>query len=322
MSTGIPAILWPAFRGRRSAFMAGGILSLVVCLWTVVAAIQVAVEGYDGGVYVSQTDCPDGMVDQAGCVRRHQSKELERRTEDAVRLRLMMATVPLGLMVLFAVLWWRVRNENAPAVTRQLLAAPGDVVWVYTLQTRYMKHGRELARDAHLTICTVRSQIVSLKMSEPDVRRAIDALQAHLPHATFGFSPENQARFQRDPRSLLRAGPPAGAPAATQGAASPMQAPSPGPARPPWFAVAPHVPFPQIDHALRSVGLVLESAGPLVAPDEPSGAAWSAPWARVIYRGDPATRTRALELHAQDVPGLHARLASTGLPISGPQPSP
>jgi hypothetical protein len=309
----IPDLLWPAFRGRRAAMVAGLIFCLVVSAWCVVAAIDVYVNGYDGGIYVPESVCPQGPTYQA-CFKKAQRRELAKREDAAIQGRLTMATLPLVLAGLFGFLLWRVRNKDAPAVTRFVVQSPRDVVWVYGSQTSYRKHGREVARDSSVVVGTIRHQLFTLKMSQVEAARALAGLEALLPHASFGYSAEKQAQFQRDPAGLLRSGPAAGTP--SPGYA--VGASSVGIASGTWLPVAPHVGFGQIDQVMRSIGLAPESVGPLAAPGEPTGASWSASWARVGYRYDPTTQTRAVELNAQDTAGLHARIAATGLPIAGP----
>jgi hypothetical protein len=194
-----------------------------------------------------------------------------------------------------------------------LTERPHELVWVYVERAEIRRSG---VTHVRLRIGGVdgRRHLVPMNNNN-DIEQALPLVAAALPHATVGYDDEKNARFMRDPQSL-RKGVAPGAPPAP--APLPGHAAQPAPVQGPMrLFVAPHVPFAHLDQAMRSLGLAAEPPAAHVAPGEPGAAAWSASWARAIYRFDPASRARSLELHAQDPASLRARVAATGVPISG-----
>lgn len=207
--------------------------------------------------------------------------------------------------------WWPIRSANAVAIHRIIRERPHDVAWVH------IKHVHVTNRGMHhywIVFGDLERKLHSIQIGQHEVDRVLALTQAALPHATFGHGQGTQQQFYANPASLRRGPAPAPAQQAPTQQGAPQQAATPGGAL--RVTVAPQVSFGHIDHAMRSLGLVGEPPGPPVAPGEPGAAAWSASWARVVYRYEPPHWARTLEISAQNPADLRAKLAAS-LPLAG-----
>jgi hypothetical protein len=294
------------YRYKRIWSIVGLVVALVVALGCVGMAVSVVIDAD----HRASLRCPRTSPTYAKCMA-----EAEEARGKSMRVWLLFAFWPLlGAVAMFAT-YRRYNNWQKLPLPALLRERPHELVWLYVERVTVRRSG---VTHMRLRVGGVdgRRHLVPMTNND-DIEQALPLMAAALPHATVGYDEEKNARFGRDPQSFRKGVAPG------TGAAQPP-APGPGPAAQPppaWgpmrIFVAPNVPFGHLDHAMRSLGLAAEPPAAAVAPGEPSAAAWSASWARVVYRFDPTSRARSLELHAQDPASLRARVAGTGLPISG-----
>ncbi len=315
------------YRGKRQTRLFIAIAGLGLAMLAFGSALTVLVTGVDDPA-PSYYPC-EGLTKQQ-CRDSYNAG----RAEGFASGRVGFGLVPFFPGLIALALWFPIRNKDAPALVRTLRERPHEVVWVHVKQTRYRsaRSGATLGQKIEVVVGTTDRKLHEFDVWEQMLERWMVAFKNAVPHATFGYDQEKQAAFFRDPNLLRSAaappphsaplpqgGPPpqfAGPPQAT---AVPPQAPPPQGASAPGglrVGVAPQVPFGHIDHVMRSLGLNAEPPGPPVAPSEPGAAAWSAPWARIVYRFEPAARARSLEIFAQDPMALRARIGASGLPIA------
>jgi hypothetical protein len=239
--------------------------------------------------------------------------EAREANEKPIRVWILFALFPLVAAGALFATHRQYKNWHKLPLVRLLRDRPHELVWVYVERLTVRRSGVTHVR-LRLGGVDKRRHLVPMTNNN-DIERALPIFAAALPHATVGYDLEKNARFMRDPESLRKGVAPGAAAAPTPGPAPAAQpAPAQGPLR---VFVAPNVPFGHLDHAMRSLGLAAEPPAAAVAPGEPGAAAWSASWGRIIYRFDPTSRARSLELHAHDPASLRARVAATGLPMSG-----
>jgi hypothetical protein len=290
------------YRHKRIWSIIGMILALMVALACIGMAASFAINADD----FASLRCPRAGPTYAKCVA-----EAREASGKSLRLWLLFSLWPLAAAVALFATYRRYKSWPKLPLPRLLCERPHELVWVYVERVRVRGSG---VTHVRLKVGGVdgRRHLVPMTNNN-DIEQALPLMAAALPHATLGYDEEKNARFMRDPQSLRKGVAPSAAAAQTAGPAA-QPAPTQGPLR---IFVAPNVPFVHLDQAMRSLGLAAEPPAAPVAPGEPSAGAWSASWARVIYRFDPTSRARSLELHAQDPASLRARVAATGLPIWG-----
>jgi len=93
----------------------------------------------------------------------------------------------------------RLREIDAVAA---LLDPPDDVVWVFPTATRVNVNGIPVGTHGSLTIATSTRRAGDFVALGDHLAPLYGALQRALPHATFGWSKERVAQYNRDPASL------------------------------------------------------------------------------------------------------------------------
>jgi hypothetical protein len=110
------------------------------------------------------------------------------------------------LLLLAAVSLWAAlvkSNPNRSPLIRALLEHPDDVVWLYESETAITVNGIEApVSDTNIIAGLADGKTIAITIKKPNAAALLDALKALAPRATIGFTPERQAQFKRDPRSL------------------------------------------------------------------------------------------------------------------------
>lgn len=106
--------------------------------------------------------------------------------------------IPFGLLALgFVVLGFRSPDKHAFIVA--LRERRNDIVWLYLLR----QNVNGVHAQTFLNIGLIDGKQRALAIGKTGEEEMLAHAKALLPHATVGYSPELQAQFKRDPRSML-----------------------------------------------------------------------------------------------------------------------
>jgi len=131
-------------------------------------------------------------------------------------LRVMALLTAIGGVFIFRSAW-KVRDPEDHPLLGLLLRRPESVVWVAALGgVEHRVNGVAVSRSRHLIVYTDARTTESMDVPDGRIDAILDELEAYLPHATFGFSPDRLAHWREDPASL-RVAPAGGAPYRTPG---------------------------------------------------------------------------------------------------------
>jgi len=85
-----------------------------------------------------------------------------------------------------------------------LLNNPLRIVWVYSVRTQVMPFGFYLWETGQMYFKLVDGQEICLFVPARKLRMVSRFLNKVLPHATFGYSPENEQLFRENPLQLIK----------------------------------------------------------------------------------------------------------------------
>lgn len=95
------------------------------------------------------------------------------------------------------------RLENHP-LWELLLQRPLQIVWIHTVRTQLMPFGFYLWETGQMYFKLVDGKEISIVLPAKKLRMVSRFLNKMLPHATFGYSPENERLFQENPAQLFK----------------------------------------------------------------------------------------------------------------------
>ena len=95
-------------------------------------------------------------------------------------------------------------RAEAHPLWQTLLNNPLRIVWVYTVRTQVMPFGFYLWETGQMYFKLVNGQEISLFVPARKLRMVSRFLNKLLPHATFGYSPENEQLYRENPLQLIK----------------------------------------------------------------------------------------------------------------------
>ena len=87
---------------------------------------------------------------------------------------------------------WYLLNEN-----------PKQIVWVYSITTQTMPFGFHLWDTGTMYFKLLDGDEITVGLPTKKLKMVSKFLNRLLPHASFGYSEERQAQFEKDPKLLL-----------------------------------------------------------------------------------------------------------------------
>lgn len=111
-----------------------------------------------------------------------------------------LGVLALALAAFAAYAAWELRDPRRAPVVRAILETPQRIVWVY--EHRVLVNG--IASHNVYLFCDDGTRL-ELNLQQLSPEPALQALEARLPHAVFGFSPELEARYRSSPTGFLAA---------------------------------------------------------------------------------------------------------------------
>ena len=81
---------------------------------------------------------------------------------------------------------------------------PGQIVWVYAIVTERLPFGLQFGSNCTMYFKLIDGDEVTVGLSVKSQREASKALNALLPHATFGYTRDREQWYMADPAMLLR----------------------------------------------------------------------------------------------------------------------
>lgn len=81
---------------------------------------------------------------------------------------------------------------------------PKQIVWVYAIVIEHAPFGLQFSRKATLYFKLLNRKEWSVSVSSKDVESISKALNAVLPHATFGYTRDREQWYMADPALLIR----------------------------------------------------------------------------------------------------------------------
>ena len=88
-----------------------------------------------------------------------------------------------------------------------LLNNPLNIVWVYSVRTQVMPFGFYLWENGQMYFKLVDGNEISILVPARKLRMLSRFLNKWLPHATFGYSPENEQLYRENPVQLIKSNP-------------------------------------------------------------------------------------------------------------------
>ena len=113
-----------------------------------------------------------------------------------------MVALIIGLRLLFGVIrtprsvderLWHLLNEN-----------PRQIVWVYSVTTQTMPFGFHLWDAGTMYFKLLDGDEISVNLPVKKLKMVSKFLNRLMPHASFGYSEERRAQFEKDPKLLLK----------------------------------------------------------------------------------------------------------------------
>ncbi len=108
----------------------------------------------------------------------------------------------LGLRFLANIL--KERNPMNHLLIQLLLNDPRKIVWVYSLSTQSMPYGFHINRFGLMYFKLIDGDELSVSLPANKLRAVSKSLNAHLPHATFGYTKEREQWYMAHPGMLWK----------------------------------------------------------------------------------------------------------------------
>ena len=97
----------------------------------------------------------------------------------------------------------RIKNKSFPCKLI-LEHQPKSIVWVYSIKTQRLPFGVSVSDGILLYFKKLDKKEYTVKVPEKDLPEIMQFLNKRLPHATFGYSSDNDQWFEADPHLLLK----------------------------------------------------------------------------------------------------------------------
>ena len=167
-------------------------------------------------------------------------------------------TVLPGLFIALAGIGlWPLRDMDHAPLVRVFTSRREEVAWIYPRRTSVRRYGVEVRKIHTVVVGLTNRKRVSLTVrTEAEAQEAVRLMAVEAPRAARGYGAEVEAKFLRDPASVLSTRP---SPPTVQGL--PVT-----PAAPVRMVAAPDCPFARIDTGVRYLGLALEPGLPAPPP--------------------------------------------------------
>ena len=98
----------------------------------------------------------------------------------------------------------KVQRVEDSELMKVLLQKPKKIVWVYSIVTNRMPFGFQFSKSGVMYFKMIDGKEISIGMSAKELKIVSRFLNRMLPHATFGYSPEKEQRYQENPELLVR----------------------------------------------------------------------------------------------------------------------
>ncbi len=95
--------------------------------------------------------------------------------------------------------YWRRRTDIADLVEQH----PKRIVWVYKKVSSSSMYGVTVARFSFLIFGLDNKRRVQVRLPARDADRLLEELSIKLDHITFGYSPELERKYRKNPQALL-----------------------------------------------------------------------------------------------------------------------
>ena len=93
---------------------------------------------------------------------------------------------------------------DEPKLIQMLRNNPQEVVWVYTMVTQRLPFGLSFMRSGLLYFKLANGDEITISLPCAKLKMVSKYLNRLLPHATFGYSPENAKSFHKSPENLRK----------------------------------------------------------------------------------------------------------------------
>jgi len=100
----------------------------------------------------------------------------------------------------------RIRTKKFPFLIL-LERQPESIVWVYSIKTQRLPFGISVSDGILLYFKTINKKEFTVKVSERKLSQIMQFLNHKLPHATFGYSSDNDQWYEADPQLLYKDNP-------------------------------------------------------------------------------------------------------------------
>ncbi|NJK83292.1 MAG: hypothetical protein HC912_05220 [Saprospiraceae bacterium] len=95
-------------------------------------------------------------------------------------------------------------NVDETKLMRLLHHQPEKIVWVYSVITARSPFGFQLFKHGLLYFMLLDGDNISVSLPSAQLKIVSEGLNGMLPHATFGYTKEREAFYQKAPERLLR----------------------------------------------------------------------------------------------------------------------
>jgi hypothetical protein len=95
-------------------------------------------------------------------------------------------------------------NVDKNKLMRLLHEQPEKIVWVYSVVTARTPFGFQLFKHGLLYFMLLDGDNISVSLPSVQLKIVSEGLNGMLPHATFGYTKEREASYQKAPERLLK----------------------------------------------------------------------------------------------------------------------